>query len=76
MTKLLEDAVTAVRRLPEDAQDAVAELMMLAISDDGPPEDIPAEHLDAVLEGLAQAERGEFVSEERVAEAWRRFDRR
>lgn len=75
MTKLLEQALDAVRRLPDDAQDAIALTMMLAIPNDLEPEDIPAEHLEAVLEGLAQAERGEFASDEQVAAAWRRFDR-
>lgn len=74
MTKLLEEALDAVRALPDDAQDAIARVMMLAIPNDDEPEDIPAEHLAAVMEGLAQAERGEFASEAEVAEVWKRFD--
>ena len=74
MTKLLEEALDAVRALPDDAQDAIARVMMLAIPNDDEPEDIPAEHLAAVMEGLAQAERGEFASDAQVAEVWKRFD--
>lgn len=75
MTKLLEEALDAVRALPDDAQDAIARVMMLAIPHDDEPEYIPAEHLAAVMEGLAQAERGEFASDAQMAEVWKRFDR-
>lgn len=76
MTRLLEEALEAVRKLSPDAQDAVAKVMMLAIAEDGEhPEDWPAEHAGAIREGLDQLDRGEFASDERVAAAWRRFDR-
>lgn len=76
MTKLLEDAVEAARRLPASAQDAVAKLMLSAIESAGAePEGIPEEHLAAVLEGLDQIDRGEFATDEQIAAAWRRFDR-
>ena len=39
------------------------------------PEDIDPEHLPAVLEGLEQAKRGQFASPERVAAAFRRFEK-
>ena len=78
MTELLEKALDAVRRLPPDAQDAVAEAMLSLAgigSTDEPVIDIEPEHLGAVLDGLAQAERGEFATDEEVAAAFRRFER-
>lgn len=38
------------------------------------PEEIDPAHMIAVLEGLAQAKRGEFASDEEVAAAFRRFE--
>jgi predicted transcriptional regulator len=72
MTKLLEKAIAKVRELPAEDQDTVA-IAVLSMTG----EDTPVVHLDdetraAVLEGLAQAERGEFVPDEVVAEADKR----
>lgn len=74
MTKLLDDAIEAARRLPSDVQDAIGRFI-LDMADDGPPEPIPAEHRAAVLEGLRQARNGEFASDEEVEEALLRFRR-
>jgi predicted transcriptional regulator len=69
MTKLLEQAIARVRELPPEDQDAIATaLLSLA----GEPTDVVRlddETRAAVEEGLAQAERGEFVSDEDIATA-------
>jgi predicted transcriptional regulator len=39
------------------------------------PEEIDPAHLPAVLEGLAQATRGEFATEKEVEAIFRRFER-
>jgi hypothetical protein len=72
MTKLLEQAIAKVRELPAEEQDALAAIMLsLAGSDaSGFPLDPATE--DAIREGLAQAERGEFVPDEVVAESNKR----
>ena len=74
MTELLEKAVAAVWQMPPAEQDAFAQAM-LSLVDIGDVEDIEPEHLAAVMEGLTQADRGEFASEEEVAAAFRRFNR-
>jgi hypothetical protein len=75
MTKLLEKAIEAVRRLPPDGQDEIA-LAMLTLSDgEGEPEDFDPAHLPALLSGLAQAERREFASDAEIEAAFRRFER-
>jgi hypothetical protein len=74
MTKLLEQALVAVRRLPPEAQDEIARAMLHLATDGGEPEPIDPEHLPAVLEGLAQARRGEFATDEEVEAIFRRFD--
>jgi hypothetical protein len=75
MTKLLERALEAVSRLSPDTQDEIARAMLRLAASDGEPEAVDAAHLPAVLEGLAQAKRREFVSDAEVEAAFRRFDR-
>lgn len=71
MTKLLEKAVETVRKLASDSQNEIARAM-LALAGGAEPVD-PA-HLPAVLEGLAQARRGEYASVADVEAAFRRFE--
>jgi hypothetical protein len=75
MTKLLDQALETVRRLPADSQDEIARAMLTLASDDGEPEAIDPAHLPDVLESLAQARRRQFASDEEVEAAFRRFDR-
>jgi hypothetical protein len=72
MTKLLERAIEKVRELPAKDQDALANALLSITG-----EETAVVHLDdgtraAVEEGLAQAERGELVPDEVVAEADKR----
>ncbi|MGE5271341.1 MAG: hypothetical protein ACM3JG_16895 [Thiohalocapsa sp.] len=75
MTKLLEQALEAVRRLPPESQDEIARAMLHLADGEAAPEPVAAEHLNAVLEGLAQAQRREFVTDAEVEKAFRRFKR-
>ncbi|MDX7952776.1 hypothetical protein P7D22_16535 [Lichenihabitans sp. Uapishka_5] len=72
MTKLLDQAFATIRHSPPETQDAVARIILDIVAGDaaGP---VPPEHLEAVLEGEAQADRGEFASDAEVADAFRRF---
>jgi hypothetical protein len=74
MTKLLDKALEAVRRLPPSSQDEIARAMLNLAGNEGEPEAIDPAHLPSVLEGLAQAKRREFASNEEVEAAFRRFD--
>jgi len=73
MNQLLRRAVEAVERLPAEEQNEIARLMLDLVRRDTSEEIDPA-HLAAVLEGLDQARRGEFATEEEIAETFRRFD--
>ena len=75
MTKLLEKALEAVRRLPPDSQDEIALAMLTLSGTEERAEEIDAAHLPAVLEGLAQAKRREFAADDEIEAAFRRFDR-
>ncbi len=75
MTKLLDRAVEAVRRLPSDSQDEIARAMLRLAAGDDEPEPIDPAHLPAVLQGLAEAERRAFATDDEVEAAFRRFER-
>lgn len=74
MTKLLDEAFEAVRRLPQDAQDDIARTMLRLATGDGEPEPVDSTHLAAVLEGLAQAKSRRFAADAEVEAAFRRFE--
>jgi Ca2+-binding EF-hand superfamily protein len=72
MTKLMEKALEAVRKLPPDSQDEIARAMLTLAGEDE-PEPIDAAHLSDVLESLAQAQRRRFATDAEVEAAFRRF---
>ena len=74
MTKLLQQALEKVRRLPADSQDEIARAMLTLAGDEGEPEEIDPAHLPDVLESLAQAKRREFATDAEIEAAFRRFD--
>jgi hypothetical protein len=74
MTKLLEKALEAVRRLPPDSQDQIALAMLSLSGKGGEPEEVEPTHLSAVLEGLAQAKHRQFSTDAEVEAAFRRFE--
>lgn len=71
MTKLLEKAIAKVRELPEEDQDTVA-VAVLAMAEETPIVDLDDETRAAIREGLDQARRGEFVSDEEIEALWKR----
>jgi len=74
MTKLLEQALEAVRRLPPDYQDEIARAMLSLAGDQGDSEPIDPAHLADVLESLAQARRRQFATDADIEAAFSRFD--
>jgi predicted transcriptional regulator len=72
MTKLLEEIIAKVRALPEEDQDALAALLLAVTQADASAVPLDEATRAAIREGLAQAERGEFVPDEVVAEADKR----
>ena len=75
MTKLLEQALEAVRLLPPKSQDEIARAMLHLAASEGAPEPVAAAHLAAILEGLGQARRREFAGDKEIEAAFRCFDR-
>lgn len=75
MTKLLDKALAAAKRLEPGDQDEIAHAMLSLMDADDEPEEIDPAHLAGVLEGLAQAKRRQFATDKEVEAAFRRFDR-
>jgi predicted transcriptional regulator len=72
MMKVLEVAIEKIKKLPEDRQAYVAEVLEQIAAAGGDVFAVPDDHRAAVLEGLGQAERGEFVSDEDMAALWKK----
>ena len=71
MTKLLDDAVEAVRHLPPQAQDQIARVVLrLAGTDAEAPVALNADESAAIVHSRAAAARGEFATEEQVRGVW------
>ena len=66
MTELLKLAFDQVSNLSKIEQDRIAQSLINLVVNDDVVEVIPPEHRAAVLEGLAQLDRGESFSEEEV----------
>jgi hypothetical protein len=69
MTKLVEQAVAAISKLPPDTQDDLARLMLALVAD------APAAPTDDEAAAIAEAEdeisRGERASPEAIQKFWR-----
>ncbi len=74
MTKLLQKGIEAVRALPDDRQDLAGEIL-LWIAGQRPKYALTPEQIEDVKIGLAEAERGEFVTDEEMAKVWAEFDK-
>jgi predicted transcriptional regulator len=72
MTKLLEQAIAKARKLSEDEQDALAVTIFTLTESDRSILPIDEETRAAILEGLEQARRGEFVPDEEIEALWKR----
>jgi predicted transcriptional regulator len=72
MTKILEDAIEKVRKLPEARQAYVAEVLEQIAAAGSDLFTVPEEHRGAVLEGLEQAERGDFMNDDEMAALWKK----
>jgi predicted transcriptional regulator len=72
MIKVLEQAIEKIKGLPEDRQAAAAEVLEQIAEAGSGTFAVPDEHRAAILEGLAQADRGEHVSDEEMAALWKK----
>jgi hypothetical protein len=74
MTKLLEQAVETVRGLPPEVQDDLARILLQLAGKDQPVVQLSAADEASLSESLAQADRGEFATDEQVRAIWAKYD--
>jgi hypothetical protein len=72
MSKLLEQAIEEVRKLPEPEQDEAAELLFALAEKAKGPYRLSEEELAAVERGIAAADRGEFATDEEMDALFKR----
>jgi hypothetical protein len=70
MTKLLEQAVETVRSLPPEVQDDLARILLQLAGEDQPVIQLSVEEKTSFEESLAQADRGEFATDEQLRAIW------
>ena len=70
MTKLLEEALETVRRLPVESQDEIARAMLALAGSESEVVPLSLEEREAIERSKAAAERGEFATEDQVREVW------
>jgi predicted transcriptional regulator len=71
--KLPQKAVEKLSQLPKGRQDELARILIDVAASDLHPYQLTEKELAAIHEALAQADRGEFASDEEVAAMWKRF---
>ncbi|WP_246702663.1 hypothetical protein [Starkeya sp. ORNL1] len=74
MTKLLDEAIAKLKALPDQEQDRIADLLLELAVADGADHELTPEQIREVEIAMEQAARGEFASDEEMAEIWLRFD--
>ena len=70
MTRLLDQAIETVSALPDEAQDDLARILLQFAGVEQPPYVLTAEEEADIDASLAEAERGEFATDEEVRTMW------
>jgi hypothetical protein len=70
MTTLLDQALSAVRRLPAESQDEIARAMLALAEVDAAVVPLSPEERAAIEQSKAAAARGEFATDQQVRDVW------
>jgi hypothetical protein len=73
-TPTIDEAIDALRRLAPERQRELAGYILSLAADAGGPESIDPAHLPYVTEGLEQARRRQFATDQEVEAAYRSFE--
>jgi len=73
MTKMMKEAIEALRELPEERQETVARAILDYASHDEGVYHLTAEERRKVRAGLAEIERGEIASDAEVAAVYKQI---
>ncbi|MDE1149646.1 MAG: hypothetical protein PW843_24100 [Azospirillaceae bacterium] len=74
MTCLLDQAINAVRVLPDAEQDELAQIILQLAGVDRLPIDLVIDEVAVLEVSHAQAERGEFATDEEIGAIWARHN--
>jgi predicted transcriptional regulator len=75
MTELLDQAIATVSALPPTRQDEIARVLLQLAGVEQPTYMLNAEEEADLDASIAEAERGEFASDDEVAAVWAKFKR-
>jgi len=70
MTRLLEQALAAVRVLPDEVQDDLARMLLQLAGVEQPRYELTPDEAADIDASLAEAERGEFATDDEVRALW------
>jgi predicted transcriptional regulator len=70
MTRLLEQAIETVSALPDATQDELARILLQLAGVDQPPCELTPEEAADINASLAEAERGEFATDQEIRAMW------
>lgn len=70
MTTLMDKAIDALRHVPSDAQDDLARLVLQLTGNEQPPYVCTPEEDAELAVSEAEADRGEFATDEQVRAIW------
>jgi hypothetical protein len=73
MTKLLQQGIEAVRNLPPERQDMAGELLLGIAGVGQTAHRLTAEQVEDLKIALAEADRGEFATDDEIDAAWKKF---
>jgi hypothetical protein len=73
MTKLLEEAIATVRRLPDREQDVAAKLLFTFVNPEAAEYQLSDEQLADVEIAKREVRAGKIATEAAMADVWRRF---
>lgn len=73
MTKLFEQGIKAIRALPPERQDMAGELLLGLAGISQPDYQLTPEQIEDVKRAIAQADRGDFATDDQVAATWKKF---
>ena len=75
MTKLLDQAIEAARRLPPNEQDDIARAIIHLTGSDAPPLSLTTDERAAIDRSKAAAARGDFAADDEVRAVWAKHGR-
>ena len=73
MTRLLEKGIKAVEALDSEQQDMAGELLLRLAGMRAPEYALTPEQIEDVKIGMAEADRGEFATDEEMRSTWAKF---